>query len=101
MNVRDERKPRFLGPRANAPLSVINGYASKRPSNGRRWGIICPILAAARRPRAARNPCFLGKLCGAALVRPRNARDNINESAEILITEALSGPCFAVFYKTE
>jgi hypothetical protein len=76
-------KGQNLGPQAKSPVAVFYGYASKWAKNGRRSGLACPLLAALRRPCAARTPCFLGESCDAALILMRAARGDINESAEI------------------
>jgi len=83
INRREARNGQNLGPQAKTPISVIYGYASKPAPSGRRSGMKCPVLAAARWPRAARNPCFLGESRDAAPIRTRAVRGDINKSAEI------------------
>src|SRR5690348_10592498 len=55
INGREAKNAQIPGPRAKTPTWVINEYESKQPPNGRQSGIVCPVLAASRRPRAALN----------------------------------------------
>jgi len=72
-------------------LWICSESSIKRPAIGHnmphfrcRWG----------GDREARNACFLGEFSTAALLRPRNLRGDINESAELLITGAVRRATF-------
>jgi len=86
INRRDGRNAQNLGQCAKTPIEVINEYASKPAENGRRSGIKCPVLAAARGPLAALNPFIVLGSSDPTPIHRRETRGNINESAEILIT---------------